>query len=229
MGTTCARKQESSFCQATKSFPGERENGTFVPSFSREFKASYKHLNLTKHGFMSFITAPGKQRAGLNSAGRSPRRSNRVIKGIYKDFQWGCCASCQSHSTLHVLPWCVAHCRSIKLIQSCSTVWLTQHKDGDETAEITQALQGLGSVPPQLAAPAWAEGPGEVRTLEDLMLGGREEIGGGGVCRDLSWEGESGSGNTHKLFCHKSDLGLELIPSFRSDLWSVGGLQLHQA
>lgn len=68
----------------------------------------------------------------------------------------------------------------------------------------------------------WAEGPGEVRILEDLMLGGREEVGpelGGG----------GGAGNTHKLFCHKSDLGLELIPSFRSDLWSVGGLQLHQA
>lgn len=74
----------------------------------------------------------------------------------------------------------------------------------------------------KLAAPVWAEGSGQVRILEDLMLGGREEIGGGGMCRDLSWEG--GSGNTHKLFCNKSDLGLELIPSFRSDPWSVGGI-----
>lgn len=35
----------------------------FVPTFSGEFKVSYKHLNLTKHGFMSFIAASGKQRA----------------------------------------------------------------------------------------------------------------------------------------------------------------------
>lgn len=42
---------------------------------------------------------------------------------------------------------------------------------------------GLGSVLQRLAAPVWAEGPGEVRILEDLMLGGREEVGpelGGG-------------------------------------------------
>lgn len=40
---------------------------------------------------------------------------------------------------------------------------------------------GLGSVLQRLAAPVWAEGPGEVRILEDLMLGGREEVGCAGT------------------------------------------------
>lgn len=82
----------------------------FVPTFSREFKASYKHLNLTKHASMSFIAASGKQRT---QPGGCPG-DQTVIKSICKDFQW----SRQSHSTLHVFPRCVAHGRSIKLIHS---------------------------------------------------------------------------------------------------------------
>lgn len=50
-----------------------------------------------------------------------------------------------------------------------------------------RTCKGSGSVLQRLPAPVWAEGPGEVRLLEDLMLGGREEVGGGGMCRDLSW------------------------------------------
>lgn len=64
-----------------------------------------------------------------------------MIKSIYKAFQWGC----QSHSPLHALPWCGAHGRSIKVIQSCSAAGFIQDQEEDETAEVTQVtdLQGV--------------------------------------------------------------------------------------